>query len=760
MASRGQRLWSSPGGRDLRVLGEAAVVIVATWLLLGWTFQRTISQSDGTVVGVPVTQEALRAGVDWTRHLYRFGVVGGSEIHGFGGSSPVVQLGAALGLSTTTTVNLVTMFLQLGFGFFGIVAIEALVARARGAAFRLSLAQRIAAIWLCSFAPMLGWRLAYGHENLLLGLLPLYTAIALLWSARAGTLSATALGFATLVVFTGVSGFGAQMLLYSAVFAAPLVVVTVLDAPRGERWGRPQWLATAALAAGVLIALPRLVPMIHHAFGDDATRGVGDAVIYSYGAASGADWLTSIPWTPRFAVEPLATRHEHNFPVGPIVLLVALAWPRGLSRATPWALLAGAALAISLGDDVAPVSTALVRIPLIQAFRVPARAIMPILVFVPCLALVACHARGSVARRELDGLAIVAGALVILGARVVPPAAREVVAWLGCAALAGVARWRPAVFERRSLVAALPVIAALGVAAFDERCLHHQPFDPVEHGPRRLHDALIAKAPELAMPLHRIEIVDAPKPYDMGLAWAAELSSIDGVWFPPRRFLELLGAFAGSPLDPTTCVFQFAHTHVFGLLQQLYDVRYEVSVASHAIRPLPATPGPAWFPARVVAFDRPDEMIVALRGRDPRAALHAADLRAALTATAWVTRRDADRVPPDHAPCSATVGGVATDDIGQAAAIAVSAPRACTLVVATSYVSAFRAQAIVAGAPRDTAVFPIDIALTGIAVPAGASMITLAPVAYLPAWPRAAALLGIALLAGAIALVVRTRARA
>ncbi|HEX3480678.1 MAG TPA: hypothetical protein VHT91_36925 [Kofleriaceae bacterium] len=763
MASRGQRLWASPSAVDLRVLVEAALVIAATWLVLGWTFQRPISQADGTVAGVPLTQGALHAGLDWTRNLYRFGVIGGSEMHGFGGSLPVVQLCAALGLSTTVTVNAVTVFLQLGFGFFGIQAIEALVSRARGAAVRLSVAPRIAAIWLCSFAPVLGWRLAYGHENLLLGLLPLYTALALLWAARAGTLSGTALGFAAFVVFNGVSGFGAQTLIYSAVFGAPLVVVTVLDAPRGQRWGRPQWAAAAALAAGVLVALPRLAPMIHHAFGADATRSVGDAVTYRYGAASAADWLTSIPWTSRFAAAAAGTQHEHNFPLGPIILLVALAWPRGLSRRTLWALVAGAALAIAFADDVAPVSTALLRLPLLPAFRVPARAILPIVMFVPCLAVAACYARHAAPRRELHGLALVAGALVILGARTVPPVAREVVAWLGCAALAAVARFRPAVLERSEtggsaprgiersgLVAALPVIAALGVAAFDERFPRDLPFDPVEDGPRQLHAAVIAQAPGLATALNRVEVVDALPPYDMGTAWAAELASLDGIWYPPRRFLDLLAAFDGKPVDPTTCVFHFARSRVFPLLQQLYNVRYEVSVADRSIRALPPTPGAAWFPARVAAIDRPDDLIAALRGTD---------LRAALTATAWVMRSDAAAAPAAaaDAPCTATVTGVATDELGQAAAIGVTAPRACSLVVATSYVSTLRATARVGGALRDAAVFPIDVALTGIAVPAGASLVTLAPEVDIPAWSRAASLLGLALLAAAI-LALRRRA--
>jgi hypothetical protein len=76
-------------------------------------------------------------------------------------------------------------------------------------------------------------------------------------------------------------------------------------------------------------------------------------------------------------------------------------------------------------------------------------------------------------------------------------------------------------------------------------------------------------------------------------------------------------------------------------------------------------------------------------------------------------------------------------------------------VVATNYVSTFRAIATVAGSPREVAVFPIDIALTGVAVPAGASTITLGPVVDVPWWSRVAAWLGIALLGAAILLLAR-----
>jgi hypothetical protein len=751
MVSRGKGLLASASVADLRALAEAALTIAVTWLLLGWGFGRAITQSDGSVGLIPFVQSALHAGFDWTAHLYRFGVIGGSEMHATGGSLPIVQLCSALGLSTTTTVNLITMFVQLGFAFFGIVGIEGLITRWSGERFRLSAARRIIAVWLCGFAPVLGWRLAVGHENLLLGVLPLYAAIALLWAARANTLSVTALGFAAFVVFNGVSGLGPQTLIYSAVFGAPLVIVTLLDAPSGERWGRLQWIVAGALAAGVLVALPRLVGMIHHAFGDDASRGLGESVVYSYGTSTARDWLSSVPWTRHLAVGLRETLHERNFPLGPIVVFVVLRWPRGVSRRVLVALAAGAVLAIIVADDVAPLSTAMLdAIPPLQAFRVPARAILPILMFVPSLALATCwftREPPAPGAARAHWIAVMLGAVAIVASRSTPPLVREALAWAGCLGLVAIARWRPAVYQRRTLVAAVAVIAALGVGAFDERFPHDVAWDPVEHGPRRLREAVLAEAPEVAMPLDRVQIVDPAPPYDMSTAAAARLPSLDGVWYPPRRFLALLAALAGEPVPTTAVVFNLTRSRAFPVLQQLYNVRYLVSVEEGSIRAQPTTPGPAWFPTRVVTIDQPSEMA---------AALHRTDLRAALTATAWLVRAEADRAPALSGPCTARVLQVTTDELGQTATILVDSPQACALVVSTNYISTFRATVLVGAALRDAAVFPIDLALTGIAVPAGASMITLAPVAELPGWSRVASLLGILVLGVAIVQLRRS----
>jgi hypothetical protein len=98
------------------------------------------------------------------------------------------------------------------------------------------------------------------------------------------------------------------------------------------------------------------------------------------------------------------------------------------------------------------------------------------------------------------------------------------------------------------------------------------------------------------------------------------------------------------------------------------------------------------------------------------------------------------------------VTSVATDDIGETATFVVDSPAECPLIVSTNYVTTLHA----AIGDRELPVFPIDIALTGIEVPAGASTIVLAPRADVPMWTRLASLIGWALLL--LAIVGRARA--
>jgi hypothetical protein len=717
--------------RDLRALGEIALTVVATWLLLGWLFDRAIEQADASVLVVPYVASALRAGVDWTHHLYRFGVIGGSEMQPVGGAVPFVQLCAALGVSATTTVNALTCVLQLLVAFLGTKTAEALATTWRGESRTLTAAERVVATWLCAFAPMIGWRVALGDDHVVLGLLPFVAATTLAWCARAGTMTVTTVVVAAVAVAHGVSGIGAQSVVYGATLGAPIVIAAF-----ARRWTAAEWVAVGAVVGGALVMVPRLIGMVAYAGGIDAARSISESVTFSYGTSTWSDWAGSLAWTRALAPGDVATLQERNIPIGPLVIVIAATRE---ARRLGAVVLACAVVAVLLANDVWPASE-LSRLPLVGAFRAPARAILTALVLVAPLAVAAFAVRRTPERTRaairLDALAIAVAALVILGGSVVPGVAREVVAWGACVGLVVALRRRP-----RFAFGALAVVAALGVVAFDERFPRDAPHQRIEDL-AELRDALVAQAPELASQLTRVEVVDPPRPYEMSTGFAAGLSTLDGVWYPPRRFLALLAAIKGREVPVTTCVFGFARDSAFAVLQQLYDVEVAVAIRPNGVEleRLPATNGGAWFPTRIdVAGD--DAIGAALRA--------STDLRADLAATAW---RDDDGAAPSSC-AGARVTGVTTDAEGQRASIAVATAVPCTLVIATNYVSSLVATD---DAGHELPTFPIDIALTGVMVPANAASVELAPRAYLSWWSYVLALLGIALIALAAARTYRS----
>ncbi len=388
-----------PERRDLRVVGEAVAIVVVTWLLLGWFFDRAMEQADATVLTLPYIAGALRGGAGWAGHLYRFGVVGGSEMQPIAGTQPLFQLCALLGISTTTTLNAVTCMLQIVLGVLGIKTAEALATTWRGARRRLSLPERVVAVWLCGFAPFVGWRLGMGDDNHITGLLPIVAVTTLAWCARAGTLTATVVAVAAIAVAHGVSML-AQSVVYSATFGLPIVVAAF-----ARRWTRAEWAAAAAVAGGALVMLPRLAGMISHAVGGDAARSVGMSVTYSFNTSSWADWLGSLPWTRALAHGDPTTIHEQNIPIGPLV--VAIAATRQARRQGA-VVLACAVVAMLFANDIWPASM-LAHAPLIGAFRVPARAVLPAFAMIAPLAMAAFAARRQAEPSELrpDALAVV-----------------------------------------------------------------------------------------------------------------------------------------------------------------------------------------------------------------------------------------------------------------------------------------------------------------------------------------------------------------
>lgn len=725
---------------DLLLLAACTALVPLGWLLLGWRWPACVSGYDGWATALPLLQALGAAGGRWSALAYRPELLGGIALRDGVGPNPLAALLAGAGLSATAVYDLCAFALQALIGFFGARAAGDLAhtfAPASAPAASGGWPGRMATAVLCAFAPALGWRLGYGHLAMTTGLLPFAAALALLAAAGARRTSVTLCAAAALATADGLLFTGHQLVLYGIVFGAPILCGVWLA---GRAPARTLALPAAALFAGLLLALPALSGVVRHALGGDGPRPpVGLHITYAYLTARPLDWLTSLPWTRLFvpAWRPLLHHHESNVPLGPLLaLLVLVPWRRALPLAVGLGLSAAMVLAFSM--DLRPFSSALVAVvPLLGSFRVPTRAALPLVI---ALAPVACAAAVA-ALPAPPRRAWILGAAGFLTLALIPPLPREILGWTLAAALAA-RRWRPA--PAPVAAAALLALAGGALGAFGERLL--PPFRDTEAllaEARALGRDVMAREPELGSPLVRVAFLDEIPELGANTAFAAGLSSIDGYFFPSRRFIELVTALRHQPYDASAFVLRFRPDEAAArVLFALYDVRFTAGDAARTARtvsvpsgvpgpgprepwrlelqPLGPTAGTAWFAARVETV--PDFSTLAAR-------LHEAgpDLAARLHETAWLVADPATAGVIAPPPCgSARVLAVAADRAGRIA-LDVDSPAPCPLVVATNFAESLRARARVGESWQPARVFPAYGALLGLEVPAGASRIEVAP---------------------------------
>jgi hypothetical protein len=731
---------------DVGALALAAVLVPLTWwLLLGWSWPRSVAGHDGLAQSLLTIREIAQSGRGWSSLVYRSDLLGGSIGRDVVGPFPVFPWLASLGLSPTGILDVAVFLVQALLGFLGLRVARDL-AEAWGAPRKAGFVVTVAMVWLCGFTPMLGWRLGYGHLNLVVGLLPFAAGLALLVAGALDRLTATLILVALASFVLGLLHSGQQIVVYGMVFGTPILAGVWVSL--GGSWRRLVVPLLVTLAA-LLVALPALWPMLVHARSSDAPRTLGGSVVvYDFVTSTAADWLTSIPWTSAFlpAARDASLHHEVNYPFGPLVVLLALVpWRRTRALAVGLGVSLVAVLAFS--SDVQPISSVfLALLQPLRSFRVPARAILPWLWMLPIVAAaallglsrpdqpVAPEAHGKRARKKekekaspLSPQRALFAAVVIGGALfVAPPLVREASAWLIVAVV--VVAWRRK--QEVPVAAVLVVMSACSVAAFRERLLPFEDGGALLSEAEQIGSALRRAKPELESALSRVHLVDFEIPaFTVNTAFAAGLSSLDGYAVPTRRFAELVFALRGARYEPTAVFFKFRPDEpAFGVLRQLYNVTWNVALPSRGsmtVAPAGVAAGPAWFSTSV---SRTKD--VASLSRELTAA--GEGLHDRVKETLWLVDADpfaAVAALPSNidARCGAArVVRVEAPARGGEIVAEVESPAACPLTFATNFTEGLRATAVLANGPQvPAAAFPAYGALAGVLVPEGARQLHL-----------------------------------
>ena len=486
---------------DLLTLALALAVVPLTWwLLLGWSTSRALAGHDELALlhNLLSIREIAETREGWWALVYRPDALGGFKGRDTVGPFPLFTVLAAMS-ATPTTISVWSAFtVQALLGFLGCRAAADLTTVAGGTVRALTPIGRLGVLWLCAFTPALAWRLGFGHLNLVVGLLPFAAALALVAAAgaRSVTLTLGALSAAAFVL--GPLHAGQQLVVYGAIFGAPILLGLWLSL--GGTW---RSLASPVLVTvgAFLVALPAFWGVLAHARSSDAARSLGTATVtYDFVTSTLGDWLTSLPWTRALPSPDRAAslHHEVNYPLGPlVVLLVLVPWRRARALAIGLAVAVVAVLVFSM--DLAPGSRALLAlIPPLRSFRVPGRAAVLLIWALSILSVAALAARaggsppppaapratrrqksrgerrrpvGTPWRDHLVWLGVPLAIVLFLA----PPTLRDVAA-LGLIAASVAVVWRGGVVPVAMI---LVVLGACSVGAFRERLL---PFpEPARH---------------------------------------------------------------------------------------------------------------------------------------------------------------------------------------------------------------------------------------------------------------------------------------
>lgn len=613
--------WFDRDKQNLQLFGSLILLIpIIWWLVLGWSPGYLIDQHDNLQTGYVYQQQLSRASGDWTKLLYWPQIMGGVKAHDVTGSLPIVQLLAYWGASSLFISNLSVFFVQILFSYFctrSTLGLSRVILQNDKKIPYLAMA--LVGI-LFSFLPLLGWRLSYGHQSIVLGLFVFLCMTSLLLDEISGKRSALSLLLAILALTHCFQYNGYQLIYYSVILGAPILIALAFANPGQNQLSRLKWFIYPGLVflSALLIGLPKFVGMLGNALGDEMGRVVGSDVIYSYTIATIGDWASSIPWSASYIPEsrPSLYHQEVNYPLGPLVFLLLLVkLNRPLLRIFI-GLGTSLFLALVISMNIQPLSGALISIvPLLESFRVPARAILPFLLFLSLMSTAVllkliADAGSKYLLWQSALLAVVSAALFVRNT----PLTNDIVLVLLVSVL--FVLLRRGINRPEIAMVTLALFTGAAVAAFNERIV--PPLEnPISNTIiSQIHESLVTQAPELAEPLNRAFTNIRLRGIGFNSAFLMDISTLSGYWFPLRRSAQLTAALNNKPYDPIVAVFHNDPSQAgYEVLNHLYNVGWSIDQVGDELKvhKLGETWGKTWISKEIVWQNSLAELVNTLR---------------------------------------------------------------------------------------------------------------------------------------------------
>ena len=711
-------------------LAMTAAIPICWLVVLGWPFGSLLSGHDAVLQVIAPLRDLAEGTAPDLR--YRPELMGGVKLaDAFGNLTlPYFRAAIGVGVQPVTAYNAFVILCQILIAGAGIGAVRALTAVWHGEGVRLGWVASICTGVLLAFAPVLAWRIYYGHLNLLLGGMAYYLLFCAIAIAAARRLTVSMCVLLVLGLWHCLQATSQQVLLYGLVFGGPLLLALFWHATAASGASRWRTLLVLAILCGIagLAAAPAVQMLYAHATSSDAPRGLGgDSVIYRYAVAGWRDWLASIPWSKDLIGTGRSPelQHELNYAFG-VLLAALLLMPRAALWTVGAAFGAGMAAALLFSMGVEPFSTVLPDLirPL-HAFRVPSRALLPLAFVAPVLAIAALArppmGGTSVERVAPWKLGIAALVALVFAFGIMPPGAREGLVWLTVPGAYLVRRFK---MSPLTIAVVLLPLAGASLAAFKERGLPFTPQAALVGTVDRFGRDLRAAEPRLQSALTRVHLDFQIGGMWLNTGYAMRVATLDGYWAPSRRLLKLHAALEDAPYDATQVALAVPpSSRSFAALQQLYNICCEATVDAGriALRSLGPTAGPAWIAQRVEHAADAGALAAALRRSGERLVIDVRETLWLVDDDPWAATSATRAISPGPHCRNARIDKVDAPHWSGRITVDVIGGAGCPLVLATSFAETLQARD---QDGRRLRTFPANCALLGVLLDQGSRRVS------------------------------------
>ena len=746
---------------DLGLLLLVATTVFATWIAwFKWDSSLALAGHHAATVLMPFLPDLILASGDWRQLLYRPDILGGIDLTNITGILPITQGLAATGYSLTGSLNGTFLGLQILITYLCVRATFDLAfvwASEQGEIVtrkphQLVLVAILTTI-ICGFSPVLMWRISHGQASLLAGLSIFVGALA---SVVAAARKRPSLLLMTSVLIGFCHGFqssGLQLVLYSLLFGSPILVGLAwgLD-PKQEPSIEKRLIRRLlpSMLCGLIalcIASPVLRLMSESVINSRMIQGrLGSKLIYASVTSEWRDWLQSLFWTLHFQLSSRTPNllHETNYPLGPLLLTLALIpwhikrWQLGRSLGVGVCL--SLIWGISLAVRAEPLATWLLAlIPPLGWFTIPMRAVLPFLMTLPVLGIAALMIRlpWSLRLRGMWPLLLVP---LVWNAT---QGTRECLFWAMMLIMIIL------FYTKRTRWVALSTILsllALGTLfASEERYVTPWPAEEIQTQSQHIGEIAQKLIPELNNPLNRIiSSIEAPI-IEYNSHYLMQLSSLDGSWIPNPRFLTLFHALNQHTHKLVTTEIKLQEESAgFPVLQALYNICANLTIEGTLLnaRRVASCDRAAWFSRRLEKLSSIQNLADTLTYRIK----NKIDIRA----TALLNENDpiwlSKRRWPEADCTSAKVSQVHAQPHQQKILLDVVADQACPLTVSSNFTEILAATRVDEnGRLEPLDLFPVYGSLIGMVVPPGISRILIEPRRDDDPWTGMAQKLGFAM---------------